>query len=758
MATGENCYGLEAGINRLGNVDSERNAAFDTSKAARGEETLNKLLEPMRNAVKKEETVTGDAKKAAVNEVNSFYDKGKGEKTLRKETIDLTKALQADSDVHRYIRNMTPDEFGNARKEVNDRFGGDQARMMERQYVNKLSDYEAQLNNDGKMLPSIQDRISTARSRGEMSDADLNVMRGLDEYLKLSDNAFDKGKARGTYNNLGRKLGDDITQDIFEKKISSNLDEIAKKTGDQNVLDTAFGKSLSNDEKKLLDDYNAGKITPDANTLETTAAMLRKMDQSTLSAMRNAVEPLDELPFRSRTGVLGKADTSRLSKAWSGTGKATKGVITAATLGLTVMYGIPQTLLWYATSTQTNIAEMTGLYEQFKASDALTSDLDKGLLSTENLARINEFLSNLLSAESRYPYKLFLGIPIYGNYVRSYLNDGMGDTQSSIAANFERLFEQLESRGLTTPDSNTLGWRATTEEERNAIFKNEPEKLFKNDGEFIKEHTPWEGSTGVWKGTTELSPAAVMALYLGQADAYSKLGVSNSDLNDPALADAVRRYGEANDKRETGLPSAKGAQTTVTEQDLYEDAIAQRMRKYNETEAEAKVVVDRELTGLMVKNGGDTIAALAQMTGKAVRGDFRGTTAGGGAGTTTSGGSESEKERGKSKKTLTGEVGVNAAYMKEHGTNSVDFNKQKEVVAALSDKGKVDINAVKEKAGMSVTEMLNVDEAGTKEGFKDYVKQQADEEGKIDKTDYDQMKEKDAQTAREALREAAGCT
>jgi hypothetical protein len=757
MATGENCYGLGNAINRLDNVGSERNAAFDASKAARGEKTLNDILQPIRNAREAEKTATGAEKARLMDEIHSHYAEGKspGSKTT-KATQDISKAIQSDSDVQQYIRNMSPSEFGKARTEIKNTFGGDQARMMEHQYVNKMDDYEAALESSGKMIPSIKERIATTRSRGVMSDSDLDVMRGLEEYLSLGDDAFARGKSRGTYNSLGRKLGDDITQDIFETKISDNLDKIAQKAGNQNILDSAFGKSLSDDEKKLLEDYGTGKIIPDANTLETTAAMLRKMDQNTLSAMRNAVEPLDELPFRSRTGVMEKAKKSKISKAWDGTGKATKGAIAATGLGLTVMYGIPQTLLWYATSTQTNIAEMTGLYEQFKADNALTSDLDRGLLSIESLARINEFLSNLMSAEDRYPYKLFLGIPIYGDYVRSYLADGMGDTQTSIAANFGRLFEQLESRGLTTRDSSTLGWRATTEDERKEIFKNTPEKLFKNDGEFIEENAPWDKSTGVWKGTTELSPAAVMALYLGQSDAYSKLGVSNSDLNDPAFADKVKQYGEANDSRGTGTPSAQGATTAITEQDLYEEAIAQRMRKYNESQEDAKVVVDRELTGLMTKNGGDAVAALAQMTGKAVSGNYRG---GGGAGTTTTAGGGGSGDSGeKSKKTLSGEVGVNAAYMKEHGTNSVDFNRQKQVVAALSDKGKVDIEAVKEKAGMSVTEMLSVDEAGTKAGFKDHVKQQAENENRIDKTDYTQMRENDKQAARDAARTAVGCT
>ena len=43
---------------------------------------------------------------------------------------------------------------------------------------------------------------------------------------------------------------------------------------------------------------------------------------------------------------------------------------------------------------------------------------------------------------------------------------------------------------------------------------------------------------------------------------------------------------------------------------------------------------------------------------------------------------------------------------------------------ALSDKGKVDIKAVNEQSGMSVTDMLNANEAGTKAGFEDHVKKQ----------------------------------
>ena len=118
--------------------------------------------------------------------------------------------------------------------------------MMERQYVNKLYDYEEKLNNSGKMIPSIQDRISTARSRGEMSDSDLNVMRGLEEYLSLGDDAFARGKARGTYNSLGRKLGDDITQDIFAEKVAQQMDiaaeKLANKTPTSRGSDVIFGE------------------------------------------------------------------------------------------------------------------------------------------------------------------------------------------------------------------------------------------------------------------------------------------------------------------------------------------------------------------------------------------------------------------------------------------------------------------------------------------------------------------------------------
>lgn len=746
MTTGGNCYGLEAGISRLDNVGSERNAAFNASKAARGEKTLNDILQPIRNAREAEKTATGAEKARLMDEIHAHYAEGKspGSKTT-KATQDISKAIQSDSDVQQYIRNMSPSEFGKARTEIKNTFGGDQARMMEHQYVNKMDDYEAALESSGKMIPSIKERIATTRSRGVMSDSDLDVMRGLEEYLSLGDDAFARGKSRGTYNSLRRKLGDDITQDIFETKISDNLDKIAQKTGNQNILDSAFGKSLSDDEKKLLEDYGAGKIIPDANTLETTGAMLRKMDQNTLSAMRNAVEPLDELPFRSRTGILEKATKSKTSKTLSGASKATKGAIAATGLGLTVMYGIPQTLLWYATSTQTNIAEMTGLYEQFKADNALTSDLDRGLLSIESLARINEFLSNLMSAEDRYPYKLFLGIPIYGDYVRSYLADGMGDTQTSIAANFGRLFEQLESRGLTTRDSSTLGWRATTEDERKEIFKNTPEKLFKNDGEFIKANAPWGEPTGVFKGTTELSPAAVMALYLGQSDAYSKLGVSNSDLNDPAFADKVKQYGEANDSRGTGTPSAQGTSDVIGGGNK-EDWINRVMEVQGIEREAAEKFVNSRIQGEIDKaweRNGEKISE-EQAIQKALGGGSEG-----------SGGSRGS---GGSGKTLTGQIKQDADYMKEHGANTLGRDQQRSVMNALSDNGKVDIKAVKEQSGMSVTDMLNANEAGTKAGFKDHVKQQAEKENKIDKTDYTQMRENDKQAARDAARAAVGCT
>ena len=164
MATGENCYGLEAGISRLDNVGSERNAAFDASKAAKGEETFNNILQPIRNAREAEKTATGTEKARLMDEIHAHYAEGKspGSKTT-KATQDISKAIQSDSDVQQYIRNMSPSEFGKARTEIKNTFGGDQARMMEHQYVNKMDDYEAALESSGKMIPSIKERIATTQ-------------------------------------------------------------------------------------------------------------------------------------------------------------------------------------------------------------------------------------------------------------------------------------------------------------------------------------------------------------------------------------------------------------------------------------------------------------------------------------------------------------------------------------------------------------------------------------------------------------------
>ena len=85
-----------------------------------------------------------------------------------------------------------------------------------------------------------------------------------------------------------------------------------------------------------------------------------------------------------------------------------------ATIALAALYGIPQSLLWYGTSTPTNIAEMSGLYEQFKTGDEDMDSVMNKLLCPKCLDTMNTYLTNLDGMLNNPPFSLFLSIPIYG--------------------------------------------------------------------------------------------------------------------------------------------------------------------------------------------------------------------------------------------------------------------------------------------------------------------------------------------------------
>ena len=760
MATGENCYGLEAGINRLDNVGSEERAAFDASKAAKGKETFNNILQPIRNAREAEKTATGTEKVRLMDEIHAHYAEGKspGSKTT-KATQDISKAIQSDSDVQQYIRNMSPSEFGKARTEIKNTFGGDQARMMEHQYVNKMDDYEAALESSGKMIPSIKERIATTRSRGVMSDSDLDVMRGLEEYLSLGDDAFAQGKSRGTYNSLGRKLGDDITQDIFAEKVAQQMDtaaeKLANKTLTSRVSDVIFGEKLNDAEKMLLSDYERGILKPTGDSLEAARSLVKKLDESAFKPFRDAVSAIDELPNNARYKVFDKAGKT-ITRGLAG---KTKDIATSKTAILSgaafVLFGIPAYIIW-SVGTVTNVAEMVDLFKQFnsdKSPEALMRHFfnNEEMLVGGKVIRPLDITKQFFESLNQYDKNMqeWYDVPLLGTWLKliTSASAAIFDTPDAIRGNYANIYGDMEARGLlkrvTDPNNPyySIGFEPKTAEERKEFFKNNPEALFHpdNDKKFIEENSPWGEPTRVFKGATELSPAAVMALYLGQADAYSKLGVSNSDLNDQAFADKVKQYGEANDNRGTGTPSAQGTSDVIGGGNK-EDWINRVMEVQGIEREAAEKFVNSRIQGEIDKaweRNGEKISE-EQAIQKAL---------GGG-----SGGS------GGSGKTLTGQIKQDADYMKEHGANTLGRDQQRSVMNALSDKGKVDIKAVKEQSGMSVTDMLNANEAGTKAGFEDHVKQQVKNENRIDKTDYTQMRENDKQAARDAARAAVGCT
>jgi hypothetical protein len=304
--------------------------------------------------------------------------------------------------------------------------------------------------------------------------------------------------------------------------------------------------------------------------------------------------------------------------------------------------------------------------------------------------------------------------------------------------------QTLENRHLAIRDSTAPhGWRQPTQAESKELNENDPEGFFKNDVDYINKNAPWTEKAGIIKEDgTELTPAQAMAIYYGQTGAYNKLGLQNSDANNPTTKQDIMEYGANNDKRGQkpagGLPNAQG---TTSVDDLYKQALLQRMKKYNESEADARKVVDRELQGLRAK-GMDDIAALSQMTGKTVSGGGRGLSIG-------------------TSKTVDPYTKQAIKKISEGKGSTLDYNtKQNAVNNFVNDKSELDITKFKEETNdkMSLQEAAKtVGEAPVVAGFKGYVNDMKNDE-EINKEDYQEMSNLDKEKTREAMREAYGCT
>ena len=85
-----------------------------------------------------------------------------------------------------YVNSMSIDDFSTLRMELQSTFGGPQARLLEIQFKDaKTAALANELEKVGKYTDAVKQELSDMKARGILSDADMNMLRGL-EKLNLS--------------------------------------------------------------------------------------------------------------------------------------------------------------------------------------------------------------------------------------------------------------------------------------------------------------------------------------------------------------------------------------------------------------------------------------------------------------------------------------------------------------------------------------------------------------------------------------------
>jgi hypothetical protein len=519
------CDGLSTLANNIDPRGQKYTTTTRNTAAEKGKSLMDEILSETRTLKTKEALATGAEKQAIVTELASHYSET-GEKTSTLAKTRLTENIIANSDVQAYINDMSIDEFSSLRMELQSTFGGPQARLLEIQFKNaKTESLTKELEELGKYTDAVKQELSDMKARGILSDADLRMLRGLENLKTFDDSLIKAGTAKQTYANLKSSVGETITQEIFATKIAKNIDEITDITKNPTMTEKYVFKTVPTEkEKQLMKDFLSGATTPNATTYEEITALLEKVSKNGWDAFRGALSGTDELTSSERMGVMGKVKSSLWDKA-SSTGKA---VITVAGIALTALVGIPQGLLWFATSTPTNIAEMTGLYEQFKTGDDKTDNIISKLLNTKTMENINNFLKSW-SAESilgKPPYSLLLAIPWYGEYLRGIWETPIKENSNAISDNFNRIFSDLESMGLVHKCSSQLGYCTSTEEERTEFYKKNMTALMGRDADFVRSelsrmYKELPKMSGIYGKGGELTRDQAIILYMratGQID------------------------------------------------------------------------------------------------------------------------------------------------------------------------------------------------------------------------------------------------
>jgi hypothetical protein len=598
----------------------------------RGKSVIDSILKPIRDTKKLRNEAKGQDKWNYDLQLNKYY-------AAEEDDMPLSNFMTAlhDDEVQKYIKSMDTEEYAKLREEVAQSLGGkasgDAARMLEKTYKEvNLVDIEKQYKKLGQ-LDTISADIAKMRGEGlltrndlttidawkklaneggiktsakpieEMTELEFKIAKGKAEEAGLSARAremqgkWDESKAlridneiknydynkitevtaRGEYDKLTRELGRENADTIFSNKLLKDIqqidEEVARSDKGERLI---LGQDLNKQENQLLNDLMYGK-KPTPDDVKSIQNILNKISPEGWNRLRVPLRRMQTLERSSVEGIAQKANKSLVDKI-TGTSKGAMGV---AAFALTIFYAIPQSLLWFGTSTPTNIAEMTGLYEQFKQGKEDTQTLIDKILTQESMQQINEYLlhwGNLLETP---PYSIFLSIPLYGDYISWYIKKPLDSNAIAVKANFNRMFIDMKNVGLVKEANNAIGYETTTNEEKIAIYSGDPSILFGNDGGWVKKYGDqiWGENSGIVDPITgkTLSGTEAMMLYYnyngdGIAD-YTTLGKLGGSIqadadkiqqNYPNTYDDIMKFGKEHDRQTTEQQATTQTPGTIT--------------------------------------------------------------------------------------------------------------------------------------------------------------------------------------------------
>lgn len=742
-----------------------------TSRMAEtGKNTVNNLMKPIRDMKTRElelATISNrtNAQQLEKDELKTQIASHYGDGRVTTEKTTFSTALKGDSEVKAYVQNMNYDEFSEFRSELQNTFGGEQARMVESEFRDaKIPVVRDKLMGQGLYSDAINNTFITMKSSGVLSDRNIMQLKALED-IGTNGLALEAGKSRQLYRSMKNNIGEEITQDLFAQKINKNLQDLREMEKSQTIKNALMKQTLTKDEEKLLSDIATGKQIPDGNAFEAIEKMMNKVSDDGWNTIRGTIRPLEELDGPARKAVTQKM-TTQGTGILSKTSSTIKTGITVVGIAATAGFVIPGAIIGYEVFAGTNRAEMLATFQQFKLGEDPTENLEKALLDPDVMNKIDRYIKYLDNWDNRWPMSIINKIPWYRDYVHYAVEDMITGNNDAVKQNIKDMFISMESMGLVERGQSVTGYTVASKDRRREIYANDPDKLFRNDKKYQEENSPWgQGGSGIQtKSGTELTKTQAVALYLYKSGGHdispSDAGLDFDDIDEQTTKMAME-FGEqaiSDAKQKYGTSSTTTSATKETTYSLEEltsmgltceggESCSQEM--YDKNIRNGWFVYHDAFTGKAAwGQPGDKVAddtVLDKGIRDVIGSGLTGTTGGTQYIKTTSGGG------GNDEKQLTARQIQTRDMVRNEG-----ISPNEEYINAIRKRdGSVDLSKAEED-DVSITELAKVDYTATKEGFKGYVETMKQKDVvNVDK--FNEMKQVNEAEAKKALFDAYKC-